>query len=333
MSTPNKTYEPPNDVQASWNRLRITRRACLTAGAAALALPVLRVIPVAAAAATVMEIAPGVFVHRGQHALFSPENKGDISNPGFIVGMEAVAVIDTGGSPVIGRSLREAIAAVTPLPVRYVINTHMHPDHVFGNVAFEADGTTFAGHHKLPRGLMARAERYLAINKDLLGEAAFAGTKLIPPTLTVTDRTTVDLGGRMLELTAHPTAHTDNDLTVKDEQTGTVFMGDLIFAGHIPTIDGSIKGWLALLDQLSATPPARIVPGHGPHAMTWTDAATPLHRYLTTVATDVRGLIKAGKTLSDATASAGLSEKDAWQLFDEYHKRNVTAAFAELEWE
>ncbi len=333
MSTPNKTYEPPNDVQASWSRLRITRRACLTAGAAALALPVLRVIPVAAAAATVMEIAPGVFVHRGQHALFSPENKGDISNPGFIVGKEAVAVIDTGGSPVVGRSLREAIAAVTPLPVRYVINTHMHPDHVFGNVAFEADGTTFAGHHKLPRGLMARAERYLAINKDLLGEAAFAGTKLIPPTLTVTDRTTVDLGGRMLELTAHPTAHTDNDLTVKDEQTGTVFMGDLIFAGHIPTIDGSIKGWLALLDQLSATPPARIVPGHGPHAMTWTDAATPLHRYLTTVATDVRALIKAGKTLSDATASAGLSEKDAWQLFDEYHKRNVTAAFAELEWE
>jgi hypothetical protein len=63
------------------------------------------------------------------------------------------------------------------------------------------------------------------------------------------------------------------------------------------------------------------------------EAAKPLLRYLDRLATDVRGLIKDGRTLSEATASAGLSEKDAWLLFEDYHARNVTAAFAELEWE
>jgi hypothetical protein len=67
--------------------------------------------------------------------------------------------------------------------------------------------------------------------------------------------------------------------------------------------------------------------------MPWPDAAEPLQHYLTTVATDVRRLIKENRTLSEATETAGLSEKDAWLLFDDYHKRNVSAAFAELEWE
>lgn len=313
--------------------MHIDRRACLKGGLALAGLPVLRVIPVAAAEAAVLEVAPGVFVHRGRHEIFSPGNAGDISNPGFVVGKEAVAVIDTGGSPVVGGSLKEAIRAVTKAPVRYVINTHMHPDHVFGNVSFEDAETVFVGHHKLTRGLTARAERYLAINQELLGPKAFEGTKIITPSLAVTDSMTLDLGGRTLELTAHPTAHTDNDLTVTDQQTGTVFMGDLLFVEHIPTIDGSIKGWMALLERFSAAPPMRVVPGHGPHALTWAAAADPLKTYLSVVAEDVRKLIRTGKTLSEATETAGQSEKRAWLLFDEYHKRNVSAAFAELEWE
>jgi quinoprotein relay system zinc metallohydrolase 2 len=313
--------------------MTIDRRMCLAGGLAACALPVLRVLPVGAAGGFVIEVAPGVFVHRGQHAVFNPQNKGDISNPGFVVGEEAVAVIDTGGSPQVGRELRAAVTSVTDKPVRYVINTHMHPDHVFGNVAFEADGSVFVGHHKLARGLTARAERYLAINKDLLGPEAFDGTKIIAPSLTVEGTRTLDLGGRTLELIARPTAHTDNDLTVADSKTGTVFMGDLLFVEHIPTIDGSIKGWMALLDRIGQAPPVRVVPGHGPHALAWAEAATPLQRYLRTVATDVRAMIAQGRTLAEATESAGLSEKGAWLLFEEYHKRNVSAAFAELEWE
>lgn len=286
-----------------------------------------------AASPFTVEIAPQVYAHRGNVSLYTPANEGDISNAGFIVGREAVAVVDTGGSARVGARLHQAIRSVTALPIRYVINTHMHPDHVFGNSAFEADQPAFVGHHKLARGLSARAERYLAINKELLGEDAFAGTTIVLPTLAISEATTLDLGGREIVIEPQTTAHTDNDLIVRDSQTGTVFLGDLLFSEHIPTLDGSILGWMAVLDTLARAPAQRVVPGHGPHSMPWPDAAKPIRHYLQVITDEIRTMIKANQTLSEATTTVGLSEKDAWQLFEDYHARNVSAAFAELEWE
>jgi quinoprotein relay system zinc metallohydrolase 2 len=282
---------------------------------------------------SVSEIAPGVFVHQGRYEIFTPRNSGDTANAGFIVGRDGVAVIDTGGSEHVGAALLAAIRARTKLPIKYVINTHMHPDHVFGNAAFEAEKPAFVGHAKLPRALAARSDRYLAINKELLG-ASFAGTRIIPPTQLVDNRLEIDLGDRKVLIEAHATAHTDNDLTVLDEKTGTMFLGDLLFSKHVPALDGSIRGWLALIDKLAArTDVKRAVPGHGPEQMSWPSALAAEQRYLGTVAKEVREMIKQGRTLSEAAATVGLSEKDAWLLFKEYHARNVSAAFAELEWE
>ena len=289
--------------------------------------------PLRAEPLAVKEIAPGVFVHEGRYEIFTPRNEGDTSNAGFIIGRDGVAVIDTGGSPRVGEALLEAIRARTQLPIKYVINTHMHPDHVFGNVAFEVEKPVFVGHAKLPRALAARADVYLGKNKELLGDA-FERTRIIPPTLLVKDKMALDLGGRTILLEAQKTAHTDNDLTVFDKQTGTLFLGDVLFAKHIPALDGSIRGWLTLLDQLkSRTDVARVVPGHGPASMEWPQALAAEHRYLAKVADDVRTFIEEGRTLAEASHEAGLSERDAWLLFKEYHARNVSAAFAELEWE
>jgi quinoprotein relay system zinc metallohydrolase 2 len=312
----------------------IDRRRLMT-GIAGLALaPGLRARAAPAPATLALtETASGVHVHRGRHALFSPDNAGDIANTGFVVGREAVAVVDTGGSANVGKALLAAIRSVTDLPVRYVINTHMHPDHVLGNAAFLGEGVAFVAHHKMARGLAARAERYLAVNRGLVGEEAFAGTEIVLPTLAVSARHELDLGDRRLVLEPRPTAHTDNDLTVRDAATGTLFMGDLLFAEHVPTLDGSIRGWLALLDGLEGEPAARVVPGHGPPALTWPHGAAPLKRYLGAVAGDVRRMIKDGKPLAEASRSAAAAERDHWQLFDDYHARNVSAAFAELEWE
>lgn len=284
-------------------------------------------------ALTVTEVAPGVFVHQGQYGLFTPRNSGDVSNCGFVVGSQAVAVVDTCGSFKLGQTLLDAVRARTDKPVRYVINTHMHPDHVFGNAAFEPEKPHFVGHKKLARALSARADRYLAANKDLLGADAFEGTRIVIPDIPVEDRLEIDLGERKLILLARPTAHTDNDLTVLDVQTGTAFLGDLLFSVHVPALDGSIRGWLTLLDKLAAEKVARVVPGHGPPSMPWPEALQPVQRYLVTVAGEVRSAIKAGRTLAATSKTAGESERNSWQLFDEFNARNVSAAFAELEWE
>jgi quinoprotein relay system zinc metallohydrolase 2 len=312
----------------------ITRQDFLRAALTLAAAPLLRSLPARADnTAEATEIAPGIFVHQGRYEVQSPENRGDMANASFIVGSECVAVIDTLGSAVAGRELVNTIRAATNKPIRYVINTHMHPDHVFGNAAFKEDAPTFVGHHKLARGLATRAERYLAINKDMLGAQAFEGIEIILPTLKVEDKTTLDLGGRTLILEPQRIAHTDNDLTIADSATNTLFMGDLLFSVHVPTLDGSIKGWLALIEEMKTRNAARVVPGHGPHAMQLPGAVEPEERYLTAIVDDVRRLIKEGKTLEDATKTAGFSERDAWKLFDHYHVRNVSAAFAELEWE
>lgn len=287
----------------------------------------------AAASFHIEEIAPGVFSHRGRHALMNGANGGDIANAGFVVGSDAVAVIDTGGSARVGQALRASLREATDRPVRFVINTHMHPDHLFGNAAFEAEKPAFVAHHKMARGLAARAERYLAINREAMGEEAFEGTRIVPPSVEVNERMEIDLGGRTLVLDPRKTAHTDNDLTVLDAATGTLFLGDLLFSEHVPTLDGSIRGWLALLDELGQASAQRVVPGHGPASMPWPESIAPERRYLATVAADLRRIIAEGGTLEDAVRTAGQSEKDAWLLFPDYHARNVTAAFAELEWE
>ena len=279
------------------------------------------------------QIAPGVFVLPGVHEDASPTNGNAIANVGFVVGGEAVAVVDPGGSLAHGQRLRRAVEAATPLPIRHLVLTHAHPDHVMGAAAFADLRPEVIGHARLPEALAQRREGYLRMLEREMGPAA-AGSDALPPTRLVEDRLDLDLGGRRtLAITAHNPAHTDADLSLFDSATFTLWLSDLLFVERIPSLDGSLSGWMRELAALRDRPAARAVPGHGPPAVPWPTAGMALAGYLEALREGTRAAIASGLGIAEAPARVATTEAARWRLAESYHGRNVSTAYRELEWE
>jgi glyoxylase-like metal-dependent hydrolase (beta-lactamase superfamily II) len=149
----------------------------------------------------------------------------------------------------------------------------------------------------------------------------------------VDDTLALDLGGRLLRLRAFPPAHTDTDLVVLDTGSGTLWAGDLLFVGRVPSLDGSITGWLKALAVLDAMPAAHAIPGHGPAIVPWPAGGADEKRYLETLVKDIRAGLAAGESIDKIAATAGTSERLRWALFDSYNGHNVIVATKELQWE
>jgi quinoprotein relay system zinc metallohydrolase 2 len=277
------------------------------------------------------EVAPGIHVRRGVDEDANASNDDAIANIGFIVGRDSVAVFDPGGCLADGRRLRARIRQVTALPIRYVLMSHDHPDHVFGAGAFAADDPQYVGHARLPGALARRGEYYQQRLEAILGKGN-AGP-IVAPTRLVQAQEQIDLGGRTLLLTAHDVAHSDCDLSAVDATTGTVLAGDLLFVERIPSLEGRLKGWQAQLAGLKSLPVRLAVPGHGPVSVKWPAAAQDIERYLDVLLRETRHAVKQQVDIETAVTTVGQSERGRWKLFDDYHGHNVIQAFKEVEWE
>lgn len=282
-------------------------------------------------ALTVEEVAPGIYVHGGLDVPFDDEHADDIANIGFIVGSDCVAVIDTGGSVKIGEQLKQTIAATTDAPVCYVINTHVHYDHVLGNKAFNQDDVEFIGPEGLTGALVASKPFFIEQYPQYMGEPPDAA--LVLPEREVSDRVSLDLGGREIVLRTWPSAHTSHDLTVYDPTTQTLWVSDLLFMERIPALDGSLTGWLAVMDELAKIPAKRVVPGHGPVVADWPQALAAQRKYLTALLEQTRAAIANGVFLGKALDTVATEEAKHWLLSDQHHRRNISHAYRELEWE
>jgi quinoprotein relay system zinc metallohydrolase 2 len=276
-------------------------------------------------------VAPGIYMRRGVDAEASAANGNSIANIGCIVGRDAVAVVDPGGSLDDGHQLRARIREITTLPIRFVVMSHVHPDHIFGAGAFLEDRPQFIGHVRLPEALAQRGEYYQRSLDAILGKDR-AGPVVVPTQL-VSSGGQIDLGDRVIRLTAHPVAHSDCDLSLFDPATATLLPADLLFVERIPALDGRLTGWQSELRALKTIGARRAVPGHGPVSVEWPAGAKDLDRYLDVLLRETRIVVRQGMDISDAAVSVGQSERGLWKLFDDYHGHNVTQAFKEVEWD
>lgn len=286
-------------------------------------------------ALTVQEVAPGIQVHQGAMAQISPQNRGRIANLSFVLG-DSVAVIDAGGSRAEAEALYAAIRQITDKPISHLILTHMHPDHILGAEVFSEAGATIVADARLPDAVALRADSWMASIPRQIGEAAFAGTRAARVDQTVDAPQELSLGDRKLVLTPVAPAHTGSDMTVLDDDTGTLFTGDLVFLGLTPSLDGSLSGWLDWMAQPPDPLPALIVPGHGPVTESWDEAIAPQDRYLTALRDATRDAISADLPLSRAIPAIVAAMKpvsEGWADFHDTTARNASAAYAELEWE
>lgn len=278
------------------------------------------------------QIADGIYLHHGKHLDIDDGYQGDISNLGVIIGTDSIAVIDSGGSKQTGERLLAAIRRISPLPIRYVINTHVHPDHTYGNAAFLPEKPHFIGHAKLANTMRLRQEQYEKLNQHLLGDIGVASSTVLPDT-PVADQLILELGGRSLQLRAHPVAHTHTDLTVVDSKTGTLFTGDLLFAQRTPVVEGDIKGLITALETIDQQPYPLIVPGHGQESREQQLIIGNALRYLRLLLADVRTSIRQGISMEQTMDNAAAAERDQWLLFDIANRRNVNLIYPQLEWE
>ncbi len=211
------------------------------------------------------EIAPGVHVMWGAQEEVSPANGGNIANIGFIVGTEAVLAVDAGPTRRYAEEMLAVIAAVTALPVRYAAITHHHFDHAFGLSVFREAGAAVIMHREAASWLARDGAPVLENITRLTGEVWTEGTTIGTANRPIDSNIEIDLGGRVVEIALLGRGHTAGDLVIFDRATRTLFAGDLVFHGRVPSLPhGDVATWRAQLSEIAARDWERLVPGHGP---------------------------------------------------------------------
>jgi glyoxylase-like metal-dependent hydrolase (beta-lactamase superfamily II) len=217
-----------------------------------------------------VEVAPNVWMVQGASALGSPANRNFISNAAFVVTPEGVVVVDALGSPALARELLAAIARITPQPVRHVVVTHYHADHIYGLQVFKAAGATITAHQAGQAYLHSdTAALRLQASREELAPWIDADTRLVPADRWLSGPLSFTLGGVDFVVQPAGPAHTPEDLVLLLPRQGVLIAGDLVFRGRVPFVGQADSGrWIEALDRLLAFKPRTIVPGHGPASNT-----------------------------------------------------------------
>lgn len=284
--------------------------------------------PDAALPFTLKQLGHGIYA-----AIDNPKGESG-ANAGFIVGDDGVAVVDTFENAPAAQALLGEIRMVTKLPIKFVINTHYHLDHVAGNAVFAKEGAVILAHRNVPAWI--HSENLKFFGKNITSEQKSEVENLAAPNMLYDSSTELRLGSVALRVEFFP-GHTGGDsvVVVQQDKSAVVFCGDLFWRQTLPNlIDASTLPWmetLSTLTKFSAESPIIFVPGHGDPGNASDVAA--FRGYLSDLREWVIAAKKEGKTgatLVDAVLPQLKQEYGSWQLFEYFAKRNIADLESEL---
>lgn len=275
------------------------------------------------------------WVFLGEAGMASAANKGFMSNAGFVVTGDGVVVFDALGTPALGRAMIAAIAKVTPAPIRRVVVSHYHADHVYGLQVLKSAGAEIWAYRKGERYFTSGlAEERLAQRRRDLFPWVDDTTRVVPPDLWLDGDTDFRLGGLTFRLVYSGGGHSPEDLMMYVVEDRLLFAGDLIFSGRIPYVgDGDSKGWLQATQRMLALEPAVVVPGHGPVS---TDVARDLaltHDYLVYLRETMGRAVRDLEPFDEAYAKTDWSRFRSLPAFEPANRINAWGTYLRMEQE
>ncbi len=252
------------------------------------------------------------------------------SNSGFVIGDDGVAVIDTFVNPAAAKQLLAEIQKLTKLPVKFVVNTHYHLDHVAGNGVFAETGAVIIGHRNI-RGWI-HSENLKFFGKEIKPEQRAMVEGLVGPNVLYDSAIELYLGSQRIVVRYYP-GHTGGDSVVSVPGAQVVFCGDLFWKKTLPNlIDGTTDKWAATDAKLAAEGlKATFVPGHGDvgNAVDVQEFAGYLHDLRAMMAQPLKDGLT-GDALTNAVMPRLKEKYGSWNLFDYFAKRNISDMAKEL---
>ena len=266
------------------------------------------------------QVSENVYYVQGKAGI-ATDNEGFISNAGFIVTDDGVVVFDTLGTPSLAHLLLTKIRSVTDKPIRKVVISHYHADHIYGLQVFKNLGAEIIA----PRGVLdylnsPAAEERIDERRFSLSPWVNETTQLVSPDVII-----IDVLGA---------AHSDGDLTLYVEEEGVLLSGDIIFEGRVPYLgDSNTKTWLETLIQMETGKITALIPGHGPAAKDPNKAISATRHYLAKIRTVMADAVRNLDDFAETYAKTDWSEFEKLPAFEEANRRNAYQVYLSMEQE
>jgi glyoxylase-like metal-dependent hydrolase (beta-lactamase superfamily II) len=286
---------------------------------------------------TAQRVARDVYYVQGESGQVNQGNRGFTSNAGFVVTRDGVLVWDALGTPELARELLKTIARTTRKPVKRVIVSHYHADHIYGLQVFKAIGAEIWAHHDGQIYLASElARERLQERRRLLAPWVDAQTQLIAAdrwlTFGASGIIAFRFGGKQFRLLQAGPAHAPDDLMLSVDGASVLFAGDVFFSGRLPfVVDGNSRGWLRAIDQIKQTEARVVVPGHGAASRDVAGDLRVTEHYLCFLRSEMAVSVEALESFDEAYARIDWSEFENLPTFDAANRRNAYSVYLEIQ--